>query len=75
MEKKSFGKRTKFQIGLGGLSTDLNVARDKFQFGAFLEAFDIYEQLVAAYPKQAVVILVELYDFYKRFPYTDRCFD
>lgn len=37
-----------------------------------MRAFDVYEQLVAIYPKAAVGILAEVYDCYQRFPYKDR---
>lgn len=46
--------------------------RKNFKTVIFLEAFDIYEQLAAAYPKQAVELLAEVYDCYQRFPYKDR---
>ncbi|MDM8524555.1 hypothetical protein QUF80_14395 [Desulfococcaceae bacterium HSG8] len=46
------GKRQKFRIDLSGLQNDLSIAREKFQIATFLEAFDIYEQLIAAYPRQ-----------------------
>lgn len=68
----NLGRRQKFRINLGGLQNDLSSARDKFEREAFLEGFDIYEQLVASYPDQAVNILAEVYDCYKRFPYKDR---
>lgn len=67
-----FGRRQKFRINLSGLQNNLSIAREKFEKGNFLEAFDIYEQLVAAYPKQSVELLAEVYDCYQRFPYKDR---
>ncbi|WP_207682916.1 class I SAM-dependent methyltransferase [Desulfonema magnum] len=54
------------------MQNDLSIAREKFQSRTFSEAFDIYEQLIAAYPKQAVELLAEVYDCYQRFPYKDR---
>ncbi|MGE3550308.1 MAG: TylF/MycF/NovP-related O-methyltransferase [Geobacter sp.] len=63
-----FGKRTKCRIDLSGCNDGLRMARERFDNAAYCEAFDIYEQLAAAYPQQAVSILAELYDRYRELP-------
>ncbi len=72
MNTVKYGNRVKSKIDLRDLQQDIKVAREKFQSGNYLEAFDIYEQLFVAYPAHAVDILAELYDCYKLLPYKDR---
>lgn len=72
MSNVQFGKREKFRIDLRSLSIGVGIAKYKFQNRNFLEAFDIYEQLVTAYPEQAINLLSELYDFYQILPNRDR---
>lgn len=50
----------------------LDRARAAFCEGRHLEAIDLYEQLVALAPEQAVDLLAELYDGYQRLPSQDR---
>jgi FkbM family methyltransferase len=47
-------------------------AREHYENGRFDEAFDLYEQLSAAYPQSAVEILAEAYDLYRTIPDPDR---
>jgi len=72
MNTVKYGKRVKFKIDLCDLQQDVIVAREKFQSGNFLEAIDIYEQLLIAYPVQAIDVLAELYDCYQLLPHKDR---
>lgn len=67
-----FGKREKFRISSGGLVDNLAAARALYVSGEFLKAFDVYEQLVGAYPQQSVEILAEVYDRYQTLPQRDR---
>ena len=72
MNTVKYGKRVKFKIDLCDLQQDVNIAREKFQSGNFLEAIDIYEQLFITYPAQAIDVLAELYDCYQLLPHKDR---
>jgi len=65
-------KRKKFHIVLKGFGEDLHAAQDKYRVGAFLEAFDIYEQLAAAYPDYAIEVLAEAYDCFRNLCLKDR---
>jgi SAM-dependent methyltransferase/predicted O-methyltransferase YrrM len=68
----TFGKRERHQIRITAFQADLALARRTFDAGRVLEAVDIFEQLVAAYPVHAVPVLAELYDCYQRLPSKDR---
>ena len=72
MKNNEFGKRSKVEINLHGYNADIDMARKSFEQGVFLEAFDIYEQLLAAYPDRGVALLSEVYDCYQRLPEKDR---
>ena len=72
MHQQKLAQRKKVRISPNGIHHDLNLARDRFRSGNFLESFDIYEQLYAAYPDLASKILAEVYDLYQQFPYQDR---
>ncbi len=50
----------------------LERAREAFLSGRHLEACDLYEQLVAAVPEQAIELLAELYDGYMGLGQRDR---
>lgn len=67
-----FGKRKKCGVELVELQHDFKLAREIFLQGRFFEAFDIFEQMIVAYPDQAVEILAEVYDHYQRLPQKDR---
>lgn len=72
MSNSPFGRRTKFRMSDPDPVSGLPLARRKFREGAFLEAFDLYEQLAATFPLQSVPVLAELYDRYKELPQRDR---
>ncbi len=64
--------RRKHHIPLTTFEADLNTARMMFAAGNHSESIDVYEQLIAGYPKQAISILAELCDRYQSFPNRDR---
>jgi ubiquinone/menaquinone biosynthesis C-methylase UbiE len=65
-------RRSKYRIQPRDLPLDLGAARELFRHGTYLDAFDLYEQLVAAYPEAAVPLLAEVYDLYRKLPFKDR---
>ncbi|HEY3490043.1 MAG TPA: TylF/MycF/NovP-related O-methyltransferase [Candidatus Deferrimicrobiaceae bacterium] len=72
MGSSPFGRRTKYRMANPDLVSGLSLAKQKFREGAFLEAFDLYEQLAASFPPRSVSVLAELYDRYKELPQRDR---
>ena len=64
--------RKKCRILLKGYQADIEKCRKTFNNKQFLEAIDIYEQLLTSYPEKSIDILSELYDIYQKFPYKDR---
>lgn len=65
-------RRTKYRIQPRGFQHDLSAARELFRRGAYLNAFDLYEQFIAVYPEAAVPLLAKVYDLYQTFPFKDR---
>ena len=72
MHSQKFGRRDKFRTNLCGMEDGFNLARERFKNANFSESFDIYEQLLTAYPDGAVKILSEVYDLYQQIPFQDR---
>lgn len=72
MSCQNSGQRDKFRTNPSRLEDDLNLARGRFRNGIFMESFDVYEQLLTAYPGNAVKILAEVYDLYQQIPFKDR---
>jgi 2-polyprenyl-3-methyl-5-hydroxy-6-metoxy-1,4-benzoquinol methylase len=66
------GRRKKLRIELSDFKSDFEVANTRFKDSDFLSAFDIYEQLVEAYPEKAIPLLAEVYESYQRLPSKDR---
>jgi ubiquinone/menaquinone biosynthesis C-methylase UbiE len=64
--------RKKFRIQLEGYQRDIDTCRKMFNTAKYLEACDLYEQLLYSYPEKSTEILAELYDIYQRFPHKDR---
>jgi FkbM family methyltransferase len=67
-ERSRLGQRIKKRIVLTGITSALQAANRFFQQGHYADAFDIYEQTVAAYPEHSVDILAALYDLYQALP-------
>jgi MoaA/NifB/PqqE/SkfB family radical SAM enzyme/ubiquinone/menaquinone biosynthesis C-methylase UbiE len=72
IEMGRFGPRPIPNNNVGDGQQLLELARLNFQEGKHNETFDTYEQLVSAYPNQAVEILAEVYDKYQLLPQQDR---
>ncbi len=66
------GRREKYSIITSDIEECIELARNKFESGNFLESFDIYEQLALAFPAYSIEILAQLYDLYQRLPSKDR---
>jgi ubiquinone/menaquinone biosynthesis C-methylase UbiE len=62
------GCRPRTRIPLVNLSPGIREANSLFESGRFLEAFDVYEQLVVAHPEHSIELLAELYDLYQALP-------
>ena len=62
------GRRTRTRIPLVSLSAGIREANSLFESGKFLDAFDVYEQLVVAHPEHSIELLAELYDLYQALP-------
>jgi 2-polyprenyl-3-methyl-5-hydroxy-6-metoxy-1,4-benzoquinol methylase len=62
MSSSGLSKRNILAVDVSDFTAALQTARNKFRAGHFLEACDIYEQLVDSYPKQSTDLLAEVYD-------------
>jgi glycosyltransferase involved in cell wall biosynthesis/SAM-dependent methyltransferase/predicted O-methyltransferase YrrM len=60
-----YGIRQQYRIQLSDFDKDRSISRSLHRSGRFLEAVDVYEQLVAAYPNRSIEILAELYEIYR----------
>jgi len=69
---QQFGRRRILKYDVDQGIKLLDYAREIYQKGKLIEAFDIYEQLSIAYPRKAIEILSELYDQYKKLKNIDR---
>ena len=72
MDCQKFGQRDKFRANMCRMDDGLHLARERFRNGIFTESFDLYEQLLTAYPNQAVKILAEVYNLHQQIPFRDR---
>ena len=72
MDCQKFGQRDKFRANMCRMDDGLHLARERFGNGIFTESFDLYEQLLTAYPNQAVKILAEVYNLHQQIPFRDR---
>jgi len=60
--------RNKTAYTPSNLPFDLQVARGLYQRGSYFEAFDVYEEIVRAFPDFSVEVLAEVYDCYQKMP-------
>ncbi len=67
-----FGLRIIPSYDLSDPNRALSLARQNAEQGLYNESFDLYEQLSIAFPNQAVEILAEAYDQYRKIQNPDR---
>lgn len=60
--------RTKHSIVYKNIELDLNIARELFKQGRYLDSLDLYEQLASRYQAQSIEILAEVHDIYQLLP-------
>ena len=65
-------RRVKKNISIADFKSAIRIARQYFDSASYVDAFDIYEQILRTFPEAAVELLSELYDKYQILPERNR---
>jgi predicted SAM-dependent methyltransferase len=72
MASSKLKRRVKKNISIADYKSAITIARQYFDSASYVDAFDIYEQILRTFPEAAVELLSELYDKYQILPERNR---